>query len=97
MYTSGRTVKSRKAPKPTTVASATRDARRLVERCIPGMGATVTSNPHWDIRAERESVRTVITYPATVDASDLACAVEGMPGVIRSDWTPYAITIIRAI
>ena len=95
-YISGRTVKSSKAPKPTTTASATRDARRLVEATIPGVGATVNSSVYWDMATDRSAVRTIITYPETADASDLACAVGRLTGVIRSDWTCVAVTIIRA-
>lgn len=96
MYISGRTVKPVDR-KPTTVASATREAQRLVAKHLPGVdGVTVNSGGTADPVTFASQIRTVITYPATADASDLACAVEILPDVVRSDWTAYAVTYWRA-
>jgi hypothetical protein len=95
-YTSGRTVKTSRTVKPSTPASATRDARRLVTRHLPQLtGVTIDSRLDYDFTTNTCLVRTVITYPATADASDLACAVESLPGLVRSTWDTVAITIIR--
>lgn len=95
-YTSGRTVKTARPVKPSTPASATRDARRLVTRCLPNLtGVTIDSRLDYDLAANTARVRTLITFPPTTDASDLACAAERMPGIVRSTWTDVSITIIR--
>jgi hypothetical protein len=96
MYTSGRTVKTSRKARPTTVASATRDARRLIDTYLPGVATiTVDSNLTADPHSLAPQVRTVITYPATVDASDIACAVESLTGYIASTWNTVSITILR--
>lgn len=95
-YTSGRTVKSGVSTA-TTIAKATRDARRLIEKTLPGVaGVTVNSTRTADPVTLDLQIRTTITYPETADASDLACAVERLPGLIRSTWSTVAITIVRA-
>lgn len=97
-YTSGRTVKSSKAAKPSNRVAATREARRLVTRYLPGVaGVTVDSYGSADLATLASQIRTVITFPETADASDLACAVERLPGVVRTSWTSVAITIVRAV
>jgi hypothetical protein len=65
MYTSGRSVKStaRKLATGLTVQKATRDARRIVEQVMPGVGVTIDSRIGWDLDADRETVVTTITYP----------------------------------
>lgn len=81
MYTSGRTVKS-KGRKPTTTVSATRDARRIVQRIMPGVGATVNSRISWDSKADCEIVETTVTFPHMHAAiSDLRDALHALPGM----------------
>lgn len=97
MYTSGRTVKS-KTRKPTTIASATADVRKLVRKHLPdAQGITVDSTMTADPQTLASQVRTVISYAPEVDASDVAIAVQSLHGYVTSTWTSYAITIIRAV
>jgi hypothetical protein len=97
-YTSGRAVKSSKTPRPTTVVSATRDARRLVTRCLPVVeGITVNSSLTADPHTLAAQVRTTITFPETIDASDLANDVQGLSGYVSSTWSTVAITVIRTV
>lgn len=97
MYTSGRTVKSSKPAKPSTVASATRDARKLIARIHPTAQSafTVNSTLTADLTTMESRVRTTITFPESSDASDLACAVEGLTGYVGSTWSTVNITITR--
>ena len=98
MYTSGRTVKTSRKTRPTTVASATADVRKLIDRCMPDTaGVTVDSTRTADPTTLDAQIRTTITYPETADASDLACAVERLPGHVRSTWSTVAITIVRTV
>jgi hypothetical protein len=95
-YTSGRTVKTSRNAAPSTPRAATSQARTLVTRYLPTVtGVTIDSRLDYDLDTSTPTVRTVITYPATTDASDLACAIEGLPGVIRSEWTEVRLTITR--
>lgn len=97
-YTSGRSVKSSRRQQPTTVASATADARKLVKRHLPGIeGVTVDSYRTADRESLALQIRTVITFPQSADSSDLACAVEGLPGHVTSTWTEVNLTIIRNV
>lgn len=96
-YTSGRSVKSSKPARPTTRATATADARKLVNRHLPSVeGVTVDSALTADPATLAAQVRTTITFPETIDASDVACAVETLPGYVSSTWTAVRITIVRA-
>jgi hypothetical protein len=96
MYTSGRTVKTRK-PQITTVAAATRDARRCVEQTIPGVGATVTSRTSWDLEADVETVSTTVTFPrGQRGATGLALLLADLPGVRTRIVADASVTIIRS-
>lgn len=97
-YTSGRQVKSSKPAKPTTVGSATREVRKLIAR-IYGESATtftVDSRLRPDPVTLASRVQTTVTYPESIDASDLACAVDALPGHLFSTWTSVAITVMRS-
>jgi len=97
-YTSGRTVKTSRPARPTPVTSATRDARKLINATMGDTpGITVDSVVTADPLTLDAQVRTTITYPVTVDASDLACAVNRLSGVIASTWTDVAVTITRTV
>lgn len=85
MYTSGRTVKSSKGRKPTTTVSATRDARRIVQKLMPGVGATVNSRVGWDLDANRETVVTTVTFPPNhKSAFDLWTALIALPNATNA-------------
>jgi hypothetical protein len=93
MYTSGRTVKSRSKRQDVglTVVKATRQARALVDRVMPGVGATVDSRLSHDLDTDTPTVVTTVTFPrnhAMLPA--LAAAFGGMGG-------PYGDTINNAL
>lgn len=90
---------AKKVSKPAglTVTTATGQARRIVDRVMPGVGATVDSRNSWDVATDRQVVVTTITFPETADASDVACWAERAPGVVRSTWSTCSIVITRAV
>lgn len=98
MYTSGRTVKSI-AAKPTTIATATADVRKLVRKHVPGVqGITVTSNGTVDPATLAYQVRTVVTFPPDIEVGGLAEAILDLPGLVRADTDGYlTYTIVRAV
>lgn len=96
-YQSGRTVKRLNA-KPTTVASATRDARRLIGRNLPGItGITVESRGTADPTSLAPRVRTRITHPAGVDTGALFEALRNLPGVVVAVADAVGITLTRDV
>ena len=80
-----------------TVTKATQDARKVVDKVMPGVGATVESRPSYDMLSDRAVIITTITFPETADSADVACWAERAPGVIRSSWGITHITITRAV
>lgn len=99
MYTSGRTVKSI-AAKPTTIATATADVRKLVRKHVPGVqGITVTSNGTADPRTLDHQIRTVITFPSDIDPGQAFCtALLDLPNLVKADTDGYlTYTIVRAV
>jgi hypothetical protein len=100
MYTSGRSVKStaRKLATGLTVQKATRDARRCVEAHMPGVGATVTSNPSWDFDADKAIISTTVTFPHMhAGISDLRAALHSLPGIRDIRTESSRITITRTV
>lgn len=98
-YTSGRTVKSSKT-QPTTVASATRDARRLVTRYLPSVeGVTVSSTMTAHPTTLAPRVRTMITWPGDVtpDHLQLGMAITELTGYIGAFSDNCSITFTRAV
>jgi hypothetical protein len=69
-YTSGRTVNSsgRKTDAGLTVAKATREARRVVDKVMSDANATVDSRLGYDLATDTPTMVTTITFP------------EGQPG-----------------
>lgn len=80
-----------------TVTKATRDARKIVDAVMPGVGATVESRNSWDLAEDCQTVITTITFPETADASDVALWAKRAPGVIRSSWSTARITVTRKV
>jgi len=78
-----------------TISQATRDARKVVNATMPDVDATVDSRYGHDLANDVPTVITTITFPATADASDVACWAERVPGVITSTWSPVRITVTR--
>jgi hypothetical protein len=93
-----RAVKSRAAKQNVglTVPQATRQARAIADQLMPGQGVTVESRQSHDTDTDTPTIVTHITFPQTADASDVACRVESMPGVLRSTWSTCSITVTRA-
>lgn len=101
MFTSGRTVAS-PARKPTTIASATRDARRIVNRLYPAppwnVGLTVESRGTANPRTLAAQVRTTVTFPAGQPGKEqLALDLYSLPGVVAVESTDVAVTITRTV
>lgn len=100
-YTSGRTVKSRKAQAPTTVASATRDARRLVTKHLNIPGVSVDSSMTARLDTLEPRVRTVISFTSSEVSAEasraLAEAVAELPGYDSMTWTPFHLSFTRSI
>lgn len=72
-YTSGRTVKSAaRKPAGLTVAKATADARKVVNRVMPGVNTTVDSRLSHDLDTDTPTVITTITFPRGHAARHLA-------------------------
>ena len=97
MYQSGRTVKSTaRKPAGLTVQKATRDARRCVEKTVPGVIATVNSRTSWDLAAGTGTVITVVTFPrGHVGSAALAAMLIDLPGVMASTTADSSVTITR--
>lgn len=99
-YISGRSVKStaRKLNTGLTVQKATRDARKCVEATMPGVGATVTSNPSWDFDADKAIISTTVTFPHMhAGISDLREALHSLPGIRDIRTESSRITITRTV
>ena len=99
-YTSGRTVKSSRPARPTTVASATADARKLVKRHLRDADAngqvTIDSAKTADPLTLEPLVRTVITFPAGTDTEGLAGAISDL-GIRHAMSSPESLTFTRTI
>lgn len=99
MYTSGRNVKSGKA-KRTTRATATTEARKLINRYLPAVeGVTVDSTLTAAPVTLAPQVRTMITFPAGLTDAHLALGMaitelSGYVGAINDD---CSITYLRNI
>lgn len=100
-YTSGRTVKSRKAQAPTTVASATRDARRLVAKHLKRPNISIDSRMTAHTVTLEPYVSTTISFTHTgipMEATRaLADAVEQLPGYQSMAWTEFHLSFLRSI
>jgi hypothetical protein len=98
MYVSGRTVKS-PATRPTTLATATRDAYRLAVKHLDHATlrdlVTVATTRTADPVSLDERLRTVITFPSNTNSRALATAVAELPGVVSVSVHDHAIVITR--
>lgn len=98
MYTSGRTVKSSKTQPPTTVASATKAARKLADALIAAPGVTVDSARTADPDTLAAQVRTTVTFAAgSCGSAQLAVALNALPGVARLNASATHITVVRNV
>lgn len=76
-------MKKRTAPQQLTVAQATSQARRHVDRVMPGAMATVESKFSHDLATDTALVITTVTYPATDHAAPLFEALKTLPGTVE--------------
>jgi len=51
------------ARKELTIQQATREARRLVDKIMPGVGATVESRGSYDLKTDTPLIITRVTFP----------------------------------
>jgi len=97
MYTSGRTVKGN--AKPTTVARATTDARRLIGKHLPTTeGVTVKTTLTADPVTLAPQLRTVITWPGSITPAhvQLGMAITLLPGYLSAINDDCSITYLRS-
>lgn len=80
-----------------TVPQASREARRITDKLMPGQGVTVESRRSHDLATDTPTIITYITYPEAVDASGVALKIESLSGVLRSTWSTVSITVTRAV
>lgn len=99
MYVSGRTVKSTANRPATVVGAATRDARRLIAKALPGEpGITVNSYGTADPQTLAPQVRTVITWGGDITPKHvhLAMLLTELPGYLRATNDNRSITYWRS-
>lgn len=90
------TTKTRPA-KPLTVQQATREARRHVDRIMPGIMATVDSRLSHDLESDTPLVVTTVTFPVAADGQlKLLRALDSLAGVIDYTWADSSIVITRS-
>ncbi len=64
-----------------TVTAATTQARRIVDRVMPGAGATVESRLSHDLATDTATVITVVTFPRNDERTDtLIDGLTALPG-----------------
>lgn len=80
-----------------TITKATSQARRIVDRVMPGVMATVESKHSWDAASDRQTVVTTITFPANAyAANNLALALQDRLGA-DVELSPTRIVVTRAV
>lgn len=80
-----------------TVTKATTQARRHVDRLMPGVMATVESRLSHDLDTDTPLVVTIATFPATYSPVALADALKALPGAasVRAHATRIVLTRAR--
>ena len=94
------TQKPRKQNLGLTVSQATSQARRIVNRIMPGAGATVDSRNCWDQVADVQVVITTVTFPAIIAATvktALYIELATLAGNVRQTNADSSVTITRTI
>lgn len=92
--------KARKQSLGLTVPQATREARRIVDQVMPGVGATVESRGSADPATLERVIVTTVTFPANHAAtakSLLPFRLSGLLGVMRMVDADSSITITRSV
>ena len=76
-----------------TVTKATSQARAIVNKVMPGAGATVESRSSWDLDADRAIIITTITFPRSADfAAYIASALLKLSGAMTVADSSIVIT-----
>lgn len=90
------TSKARKQNLGLTIPVATRQARAIVDRVMPGVMATVESRSSHDLQADVPIVITTVTFPRMHDGiSDLRAALHSLTGIRDIKTECSSITITR--
>lgn len=87
-----------KEPALLTIPQATRQARRHVDRLMPGAFATVESRGSWDLATDTAIVITTVTFPANMALTakvDLGLALATLAGNIRQTNADSSIRFTR--
>jgi len=80
-----------------SVTKATTQARRIVDKFIPGVMATVESRLSHDLDADVPIVITTITFPADRQGcGELSSALTALPGYRGGNFDECRIEITRA-
>lgn len=81
-----------------TVTQATSQARRHVDRIMPGVMATVDSRTSYDLKADVPIVITTVTFPHMhAGISDLRAALHALPGMRDFKTESARMTFTRTI
>lgn len=81
-----------------TIALATRQARKHVDKMMPGAGATVESKGSWDVATDTQTVVTTVTFPRGHEmALMLACTLATLPGYLSYTRGDSSITLTRKV
>jgi len=79
-----------------TIQQATREARRLVDKTIPGVGATVESRGSWDSKTDTMLMITTITFPRNqYGVTGLDLLIAALPGFVSRVRCDSSITVTR--
>lgn len=90
------TSKARKQNLGLTIPVATRQARAIVDRVMPGVMATVESRSSHDLQADVPIVITTVTFPRMHDGiSDLRAALHSLTGIRDIKTADSSITYSR--
>lgn len=80
-----------------TIPVATRQARKIVDKVMPGVMATVESKDSWDLATDTQTITTTITFPAGHICADLLYVTlnRSIVGTIR--YADSSIVITRKV
>lgn len=86
----------KKAHQLLTITKATAQARRLVDKLMPGVGTTVESKGSWDLDTDTAIMITTVTFPANdirgMDLYNALCALPNRSGPVRVGSASFVIT-----
>ena len=91
---------SRKPSTPLTVALATRQVRKIVDKVMPGAGPNVgvESRGSFDLTTDTQTVITTVWFPRNhPEALMLRCVLATLPGYLSETAGDSSITITRKV